>query len=118
MTAQPRIGAYSFGSIEIDGQTYTSDVIILPGGVKSNWWRDEGHALKPGDLSKVLDASPEVLVVGRGAHGCMKVTDETLACLKQMGIEAICMPTAQAVEAYNERVERDENVAAALHLTC
>jgi len=118
MTGQHHIGAYSFGRIEINGQTYTSDVIILPTGVRSNWWRDEGHALKPGDLADVLEASPAVLVVGQGAHGCMKVLDETLAYLNQAGIEVVCMPTAKAVEAYNERLRRGDNVAAALHLTC
>lgn len=118
MAGCPRIGACSFGHIEVDGRTYSSDVVILPSGVRGNWWRNEGHMLKPGDLSDVLKASPDVLVVGQGAHGCMKVTAEALACLKQAGIEPVCMPTGRAVEAYNERVERGENVAAALHLTC
>jgi hypothetical protein len=118
MGKQPRIDSYQFGRIEIDGRVYTSDVIILPGGVKGNRWREEGHALKPSDLSAVLEAFPKVLVVGQGAHGCMSVPEATLACLKQAGIEAICAPTAQAVELYNERARRGEPVAAALHLTC
>ncbi len=118
MTGCPRIGAYGFGRIEIDGQTHTSDVIILPSGLRTNWWRKEGHKLTPADLANVLEASPDVVVIGQGAHGYMKVTDDTLACLKQAGIEAVCMPTSQAVEAYNERMQRGENVAAALHLTC
>ena len=86
--------------------------------MKSNWRRDEGHALKPGDLTAVLETSPDALVVGQGAQGCMKVTDETLSCLEEAGVEAVCLPTAEAVEAYNERSQRGENVAAALHLTC
>ena len=118
MAETPRIGSYSFGRIEIDGQTFTSDVIILPTGVKANWWRDEGHLLHPEDLADVLKASPDVLVVGQGAQGLMKVADETRAGLDRAGIEMICVPTAQAVEAYNERVARGEAVASALHLTC
>jgi len=118
MSAPPRIGSYTFGHIEIDGQTYAADVIILPTEVRSNWWREEGHTLKPGDLYPVIEAGPKVLVVGQGAHGAMRVTDQALTCLKQAGIEAICLPTAQAVEAYNERCRRGEPVAAALHLTC
>ena len=114
----PGISSYSFGRIEIEGRTYTSDVIILPSGVRSNWWRDEGHTLEPGDLTAVLEASPEVLVIGQGTHGVMRVTDETLACLKQAGIEAVCAPTPRAVEVYNEHRRQGEIVAAALHLTC
>jgi hypothetical protein len=118
MSTQPRIGVYEFGRIEIDGRTYTSDVIILPTGVRANWWRDEGHALKPEDLRDVLDASPDVLVIAQGAHGCMRVAGETLACLREAGIEAVCAPTEQAVKVYNERCKSDQRVAAALHLTC
>lgn len=118
MAGQPRIDSYEFGRIQIDGQTYTSDVIILPTGVRDNWWRDEGHTLKPADLSPVLEASPEVLVVGQGAHGMMRVSSESLSCLRTAGIEAVCAPTKRAVEMYNERRQRGEGVAAALHLTC
>lgn len=114
----PRLGTYSFGRIEIDDQPYDSDVIVLPGGVKDNWWREQGHTLKPGDLSVVLDAAPEVLVIGQGAQGRMKVTDEALASLYRAGIEVVCLPTAQAVEVYNERCRLGDVVAAALHLTC
>lgn len=118
MATQPKIDAYAFGRIEIDSQVYTFDVIILPTEVRSNWWRDEGHVLKPDDLSAVLQAAPDILVIGQGAHGCMKVSDEALACLREAGIEALCMPTTQAVEAYNKHAAKDQIVAAALHLTC
>ncbi len=118
MSTQPRIGAYRFGGIEIDGRTYTSDVVILPSGVSDNWRRAEGHTLAPGDLAAVLEACAKVLVVGQGAYGYLKVPRETLTCLKQAGIEAVCMPTGRAVEVYNERCRRGEAVAAALHLTC
>jgi len=118
MAGQPRIDSYEFGGIQIDGQTYTSDVIILPGGVADNWWRQEGHTLQPGDLSAVLDASPSILVVGQGAHGMMKVAEETLTRLQDAGIETVCAPTTRAVHIYNERRGQGQAVAAALHLTC
>ena len=118
MSAAPRISAYKFGQIEIDGQTYTSDVIILPAGVTPDWWRKQGHSLHSEDLALVFEASPEVLVVGQGAHGLMKVPDDTLARLQQAGIEAVCLPTALAVQAYNQRCQQGQRTAAALHLTC
>ena len=118
MAGQPMVSSYEFGRIEIDGQAYTSDVIILPTGVRGNWWRDEGHTLKPCDLAAVLAACPQVLVVGQGAYGMMKIADETSAYLREARIEAVWAPTAGAVEIYNERCQRGEVVAAALHLTC
>lgn len=115
---QPRIDSYKFGYIVIDGRAYTSDVIILPTGIKPNWWREDGHLLKPVDLGSVLEAKPKYLIIGQGAYARMQVSWEVLACLKEAGIKPICLPTAKAVGAYNERAERGENVAAALHLTC
>jgi hypothetical protein len=118
MAGQPKIESYSFGRIEIDGRTYTADVIILPGGVRANWWRDEGHVLNVADLAAVVEAGPEVLVVGQGAHGMMQVPEPTLAHLREAGIEAVCAPTARAVEVYSQRCQEGRAVAAALHLTC
>ena len=118
MAQPPLITAYDFGRIEIDGRAYTADVIVLPSGVRGNWWRDEGHRLKVGDLSAVLEASPRILVVGQGAYGRMDVPDETRAHLQRAGIEGVYLPTAPAVEAYNDSCQRGESVAAALHLTC
>lgn len=118
MSTQPHIDAYSFGRIDIDGRTYTADVIILPGQVQADWWRDQGHVLKPADLSAVLEARPQILVVGQGAFGRMEVPAATLAWLQEAGVEAVCGKTPQAVEAYNERCKHSQKVAAALHLTC
>jgi len=33
------ITRYRFGEIEIDGRTYTADVIITPERVVDTWWR-------------------------------------------------------------------------------
>ena len=112
-----KIESYEFGHIVIDGKAHHKDVIILPGRVVAGWWRKEGHALYPEDLKAVLDAAPEVLVVGQGASGLMRVTQETEQALRNAGIEIIALPTGQAVEAYN-RLRGERAVAAALHLTC
>jgi hypothetical protein len=118
MSTQPHINAYSFGRIDIDGRTYTADVIILPTQVRADWWRDQGHVLKPADLSAVLEASPQALIVGQGAYGRMEVPAATVAWLQEAGIDVVCGKTPQAVEAYNESSKGTQKVAAALHLTC
>lgn len=118
MDKHPRIDSYGFGHVEIDGTTYTSDVIILPDGVRGDWWRDEGHSVTRGDLASVVEAGADVLVIGQGAHGCMKVPDETAAWLRESGIEPVAAVTPRAVEAYNQHARRGVSVAAALHLTC
>jgi hypothetical protein len=111
------IDSYRFGQIVVNGQAHHKDVIILPDRVVGGWWRKEGHLLSPDDLQAVIEAAPEVLVVGQGASGMMQVAEETRQALQAANIELIALPTAQAVETYN-RLRGERAVAAALHLTC
>ena len=113
----PEIQAYRFGHIEIDGESYDQDVIILPGRVIDSWWRRQGHRLDAADLDAVFEAQPEVLVVGQGAHGRMSVPPETRRAIEEAGIEIRVAKTEQAVETYNQ-LREERSTAAALHLTC
>lgn len=112
-----RVENYSFGGITIDGARFERDVIILPGSVICPWWRADGHRLAPADLEAVISAGVEVLVIGCGKFGVMKVPGETLEFLKGRGIEVHSARTAKAVDIYNSLADRSK-AAAALHLTC
>lgn len=117
------IEKYNFGALKVAGKEYRSDVIIYPGGsrggerVDASWWRKEGHRLDKTDLDDVTKAKPEVLVVGTGYYGCMKVPQETVAFVKNLGIELHIAPTEEACRKYNE-LKDVRAVVAALHLTC
>lgn len=113
----PKIDSYGFGHVVIDGTSYTSDVIVLPGRVIDGWWREEGHRLGPADLDEVLRARPEVLVVGCGAYGVMEVPEATVQAARKAGIELVALDTGAAVELYN-KLSLEKKTAAALHLTC
>ncbi len=113
----PQIEEYRFGAIVVGGQSYDRDLIILPDGVFSGWWRREGHKLRARDLDPILQARPEVLVVGQGAYGRLSVSAKAERTLEEAGIELIAEPTTQAVETYN-RLREERRAAAALHLTC
>ena len=111
------IDDYSFGRIVIDGRDYHSDVVIYPDRVDDCWWRREGHRLQLADLQEILTASAEVLVVGTGAHGFMRVAPEVEQALAERGIELITLRTDQACQRYNELKDQKRTIAA-LHLTC
>jgi hypothetical protein len=113
----PRIDSYTFGRIVVDGHAYLRDLVIYPDRVAENWRRRKGHSLSPADLSEVIEARPEVLVIGRGVFGRVKVPAETLKALRAAGIEVTAEPTGRAVETYN-RLRATRHVVAALHLSC
>ena len=113
-----RIDSYQFGNIVIDGVNYSSDVIILRGIVQANWWRKRGHLLSAEDLQPVITAKPSLLIVGCGASGLMKVSDEVRHVLLEEDIQLEAVDTAKAVERFNELSQTGVNIAAALHLTC
>lgn len=112
-----KITHYAFGSITIDGNTYTKDVIIYPDRVFSPWWRKEGHLLQPEDLGEIIQSGISILIIGTGYYGTMKVPAEILSLLESKNIEAIVGKTQEAVDRYNE-IAAAKHVAAAFHLTC
>ena len=113
-----QIDSYQFSKIVIDGVDYNKDVIILDGAVHANWWRKQGHLLSAEDLQPVITAKPSVLIVGCGASGLMKISDEARHVLLEEDIQLEAVDTAKAVERFNELSKTDVNIAAALHLTC
>jgi hypothetical protein len=115
--ATPLIESYAFGRIVVDGQRYLRDLIIYPDRVAEPWRREEGHSLSPADLAGVIEARPEVLVIGRGVFARVDVPAETLRALHAAGIETIAEPTGRACETYN-RLRGTRRVVAALHLSC
>jgi hypothetical protein len=113
-----RLSAYSFGRVKIDDQTMTRDLILLGEEVLSPWIRKEGHRLYVDDLKWVLDRHPDVVIVGTGAFGGLRVPQETVDLLNEKGIELQALNTEKAVEVYNHCVEQGDRAACCLHLTC
>jgi hypothetical protein len=111
------IDSYEFGHIVIDGRSYRQDLLIWPGNIKSDWWRLQGHLLQLEDVSEVLAASVEVLVVGMGQPGRMEVDQKLSAYLKARHIDLVALPTDEACRVINA-LEGKRRLAAALHLTC
>ncbi len=112
------IGSYRFGEIEVDGRRYTGDIKIIEGSVVSNWWRAEGHELAASDIEDIFDCPPEIVVVGKGMPGRMKVMDQLRKKLESAGIALIDEPTPEAVATFNRVQKSGKKVAGAFHLTC
>lgn len=111
------IESYHFGQITIDGNKYSRDVIIFPDRVKEGWWRREGHRLSLEDLQEVFEFKPEVLVIGTGYSGLMKVPQDVRDYVTTKNIELVVENTRRACQTYN-RLCQSKKVLAAFHLTC
>jgi len=111
------IDSYDFGTIIIDGRKFERDLIIFPDRIEGNWWRKEGHMLCVEDIKQIIEAKPEVIVVGTGYSGQMKIHSQTEKFLNSSGIELISAKTEKACDTYND-LSKSRRVVAAFHLTC
>jgi len=112
------IEAYGFGSMTVMGQKHRNDLKIIDREVVGNWWRKEGHAIYAEDIDDILYSTAEILVVGTGAYGGMKLTEEATRAIKGRGIELVAVPTKEAVTIFNTLHGQGKRVAGAFHLTC
>jgi hypothetical protein len=115
-----RFEKYSFGSIQIDGETYEHDVLIDRGDVSkrkkkpSKKFRDDfGHT--PLSLEEKIPWKCKQLVVGTGAHGNLPVMKDVKREAVRRKVELIVTPTPKAIDILKEDPE-DTN--AILHVTC
>ncbi len=112
------VDGYEFGRIVIDAEAYEKDVVIAGGRVHANWWRREGHRLRIEDMDVLFDAEPTVIVIGCGAQGVMRVSDEVRRVVDEKKIRLEAMDTGEAVGRFNELAAGGEEIAAGFHLTC
>lgn len=107
-----------FGSIQIDGKIYTTDILIYPDGrVTASWWRRHGHRLALEDMEALLASDPAVIVIGTGVYGRMLPEPGLEKNLTDRGIELVLAPTDEAVSHFN-RLRSSRKIGAGFHLTC
>lgn len=113
------IEKYNFGEMVINGNTYTNDVIIGPDKVRGDWWRKSGHYLQLEDIKDVIEAEePEIVIIGTGKFGRMRVSPEVKKYLENKGIDYFIKSSGKASDIYNEKRGKTDKVVGAFHLTC
>ena len=113
-----QISDYEFGRITVADKTYTSDVIVAPEQVIDSWWRKQGHILQIEDLDDIVNAKPDMLIIGTGYYGRMQVPDATKHYLEERGIKVLQAKTRDAVTEFNQLQKEYARIVAALHLSC
>lgn len=113
------IDEYSFGKMVVDGEVYNKDLIITPEKVIPNWWRGKGHKLQIKDLQEVLEEQkPEILVVGKGKFGMLKISKEMENYLQEQDIVLYEKESGKATQKFNKFLNEGRKVIGAFHLTC
>ena len=112
------IERYSFGHIVVNGKTYHNDIKIIGAAVIPEWWRKSGHVVSPEDVSDLIDARPDYIVIGRGKPGFMKTSSEVKDLIEDRGITLLEEKTAKAVKIFNQLHQEGKKVCAGFHLSC
>jgi hypothetical protein len=102
----------------IGGKKYYRDLKIIDGRIKEDWWRNQGHRLNTSDINDILSAKLEVLVIGTGYAGNMRVPRVVRSDIENQNINVIEEITSEAVETFNHLYAEGKDVAGAFHLTC
>jgi hypothetical protein len=117
----PRITALAWGRIEVEGVGRFKDAKVFPGGAREWDWNETGTAHQPGiqpaDVAELLDHGATTIVLSQGRLKRLHICPQTLQLLQERRARTHVLPTAEAVELYNQPRER-EQVAGLFHTTC
>ena len=117
-----RIDSTEFGAITIDAKTYEHDVIIrLSGEVEKRRKRlskekyGTSHIVSKEEAKFVFEDGCEVLIVGAGQDGNVRLSPEASAYFDKKRCRVIVQPTPQALATFNRSTVKK---VALMHVTC
>lgn len=109
-----KINNFSFGCIEINGKEYKEDVIVTKDRVKKI---ERTHTIKKDIMEKALMTENDLVIVGTGKNGMVKVTEEAKRAAREEVGELIIEKTPIAIKNFNSSI-RNKRVVGIFHLTC
>lgn len=110
-----KIESSAFGSITIDGKTYSHDVYVLPSSKVEE--REYGHTFTKEQADHVLREKPDVVIIGKGTSGMASLSPDARSHLEEAGTELIEVDTPGVKDKFNE-LAKTKKVAAIIHVTC
>lgn len=112
-----------FGEVIINGRSY-GDVLVVGEEIEE---RDDprlerelgtDHLIGNWEVEKLLSNKPEIVIIGTGTAGALRVTSEVEERFKKARVELIILTTPSAIEEYNGLVKMGKKVNALIHSTC
>ena len=119
------IEGFEWGRFEINGQVHDADGrgvgkdVCIVGGEVRPWVERKGHRLTPKMVKPALRPDVEILVIGNGVNGAIKVPRKTRQAIADAGIDALVIEkTPKACEVFNQLARQGKAVALLAHGTC
>jgi hypothetical protein len=117
----PRITEVSWGRMTVAGLGTGKDFKLYPGGGRAWDWAETGTqhnpGIQPADVQELLDQGVTVVVLSRGMELRLQVMPETIAFLREQGVQVHLDETTAAVEVYNQ-LTATRRVGGLFHSTC
>jgi len=119
----PYINSTKFGNIVIDNKKYNQVLIIKDLIIERDYKKlkelfNTSHKIGDWEVKELLKQNPEIIIIGTGQNGAMKVEQALIDKIQEKGIKVITEITSQAIETYNEYVKENKRVNALIHTTC
>jgi hypothetical protein len=111
-----KINSTSFGEVKINGKTYYSDMTV--------WWdgkiefREKSHVFDHNEFFRIARRKPEIIVIGTGQSGIVKVPDEVKQLAEEKKITIYEETSPKAIEIFNAFVSEKKRVVCVVHTTC
>jgi hypothetical protein len=119
---KPKIDKTRFGSIAVEGQVYSHDLLIRPDGRvrkrKNKLSKDvygTSHVISLAEAQHVYCDGVERLIVGTGLTGLTRLSEEAAAYLREQGCRVDRYPTRRAIKVWNQA---EGAVTGLFHITC
>lgn len=116
-----RIDSTKFGEIIIDGKKYFQVLIIGDRVIERDYEKltelyGTSHKIGDWEIENLLGENPEIIVVGTGQDGMLKIRRDFSN--KFAKIEVIAVKTPEAIKIYNEKVKEGRRINGLIHTTC
>jgi len=111
----PKIDSTYFGSVVIDGRKFDTDMVVCWDGDLRE--RQKSHVFEKREFEDLMMKDPEVIIIGTGQSGLVKVDPSTDIAAKLGGIDIIVAKTPIAIQEFNKLVKKKKAIAV-IHVTC
>jgi len=111
----PKINSFQFGSLTVDNKRYDNDIIISWDGELTE--RDSSHTVSKSELIDLLAKGPEMIIIGTGVAGNVKIDKDAENFLKTKNVEVITKITPEAIKEFNN-ISKKKKTIAVIHVKC